>query len=229
MLAIGLGDIAGFPFIQPPDERNIRDGFLLLEELQAVARHKGHLQLTRQGHELAKIPVDPRLARMVLEANKLGCLQEAMVIVAALSIQDPRERPMDKKQAADEAHSRFADKKSDFVALLNLWNYLKQQQQQLSGNQFRKQMKDEYLSYLRIREWQDLYAQLRQSVHDLKWRLNSEPASYDPLHQALLSGLLSHIGFKDQNNEYQGTRNRKFYIFPGSPLAKKRPEMGDGG
>ncbi|MCL1076079.1 ATP-dependent RNA helicase HrpA [Shewanella dokdonensis] len=224
MLAIGLGDIAGFPFIQPPDERNIRDGFLLLEELQAVARHKGHLQLTRQGHELAKIPVDPRLARMVLEANKLGCLQEAMVIVAALSIQDPRERPMDKKQAADEAHSRFADKKSDFVALLNLWNYLKQQQQQLSGNQFRKQMKDEYLSYLRIREWQDLYAQLRQSVHDLKWRLNSEPASYDPLHQALLSGLLSHIGFKDQNNEYQGTRNRKFYIFPGSPLAKKGPK-----
>ncbi|MFQ6371041.1 ATP-dependent RNA helicase HrpA [Shewanella sp. YIC-542] len=224
MLAIGLGNIAAFPFIQPPDERNIRDGFLLLEELQAVERHKGQLRLTRQGQALATIPVDPRLARMVLEANKLGCLHEVMVIVAALSIQDPRERPMDKKQAADEAHNRFADKKSDFVALLNLWNYLKAQQQALSGNQLRKQIKAEYLSYLRIREWQDLYAQLRQSVHDLKWRLNSEPAGYDPLHQALLSGLLSQIGFKDQNNEYQGARNRKFYVFPGSPLAKKGPK-----
>ncbi|QSX35447.1 ATP-dependent RNA helicase HrpA [Shewanella avicenniae] len=224
MLSIGLGDIAGFPFIQPPDERNIRDGFLLLEELQAVARHKGELKLTKLGQQLASIPVDPRLARMVLEANKLGSLHEVMVVAAALSIQDPRERPIEKQQAADESHRRFADSKSDFVSLLNLWDYLKEQQQQLSANQFRKQVKQEFLAYLRIREWQDLYAQLRQSVHDLKWRLNSEPANYEQLHQALLSGLLSQIGFKDANNEYLGTRNRRFFIFPGSPLAKKGPK-----
>ncbi|MCH1926731.1 ATP-dependent RNA helicase HrpA [Shewanella sp. C32] len=224
MLSIGLGDIAGFPFIQPPDERNIRDGFLLLEELQAVGRHKGELKLTKLGQQLASIPVDPRLARMVLEANKLGSLHEVMVVVAALSIQDPRERPIEKQQAADESHRRFADSKSDFVSLLNLWDYLKEQQRELSGSQFRKQVKQEFLAYLRIREWQDLYAQLRQSVHDLKWRLNSEPANYEQLHQALLSGLLSQIGFKDANNEYLGTRNRRFFIFPGSPLAKKGPK-----
>ncbi|TVL52580.1 ATP-dependent helicase [Shewanella algae] len=224
MLAIGLGDIEDFPFIQPPDPRHIRDGFLLLEELQAVSKYKGALKLTPLGRDLAKIPVDPRLARMVLEANKLGCLHEVMVIVAGLSIQDPRERPHEKKQAADEAHRRFADKDSDFVAWLNLWQYLKEQQKSLSSSQFRKQVKAEYLAYLRIREWQDLYAQLRQSVHDLKWRLNSQAAEYEPLHQALLSGLLSHIGFKDKDNEYLGARNRRFFVFPGSPLAKKGPK-----
>ncbi|MCL2914842.1 ATP-dependent RNA helicase HrpA [Shewanella corallii] len=224
MLAIGLGDISGFPFIQPPDARHIKDGFLLLEELQAVENRKGQLQLTQLGRQLSQIPVDPRLARMVVEANSKGCLHEALVITSGLSIQDPRERPLDKKQAADEAHSRFADKDSDFVSWVKLWDHLKSKRHELSASQFRKNCKQEYLAYLRVREWQDLYAQLRQAVHDLKWKLNDTPAEYDNLHQALLSGLLSHVGFKQENNEYLGARNRKFFVFPGSPLAKKGPK-----
>ncbi|MCL1039148.1 ATP-dependent RNA helicase HrpA [Shewanella submarina] len=224
MLSIGLGDISGFPFIQPPDSRHIKDGFLLLEELQAVENRKGKLQLTQLGRQLSHIPVDPRLARMVVEANGKGCLHEALVITSGLSIQDPRERPLDKKQAADEAHSRFADKDSDFVSWVKLWDHLKSKRHELSASQFRKNCKQEYLAYLRVREWQDLYTQLRQAVHDLKWKLNDTPAEYDNLHQALLSGLLSHVGFKQENNEYLGARNRKFFVFPGSPLAKKGPK-----
>ncbi|QYJ76947.1 ATP-dependent RNA helicase HrpA [Shewanella sp. FJAT-52076] len=224
MLAIGLGDIKGFPFIQPPDERHIKDGFLLLEELQAINLKKGLPQMTPLGRKLAHVPLDPRLARMVIESADRGALHEALVVTSALSIQDPRERPLEKKQAADEAHGRFADKDSDFVSLLNLWNYIKEQQKALSASQFRKLCKQEYLAYLRVREWQDLYTQVRQSVHELKLKLNSVPADYDSLHRALLSGLLSHIGFKDNNNEYLGARNRRFYVFPGSPLAKKGPK-----
>ncbi|MDV5390427.1 ATP-dependent RNA helicase HrpA [Shewanella xiamenensis] len=224
MLAIGLGDIAAFPFIEPPDPRHIRDGFLLLEELQAVKQQKGNIVLTPLGRQLSQIPVDPRLARMVVESHQLGCLNEVLVIASGLSIQDPRERPMDKKQASDEAHRRFADPQSDFVSWVNLWQHLKEQQKELSASQFRKKCRDEYLAYLRVREWQDLYTQLKQAVHDLKWRLNETPANYDALHRALLSGLLSHIGFKDNNNEYLGARNRKFFVFPGSPLAKKGPK-----
>lgn len=224
MLAIGLGDIAAFPFIQPPDSRHIKDGFLLLEELQAVQLRQGRLQLSQLGRQLSQIPLDPRLARMVVEAAKEGCLQEALVITAGLSIQDPRERPLDKKQASDEAHRRFADKDSDFVSWVKLWDHLKSQRHALSASQFRRTCKQEYLAYLRVREWQDLYTQLRQAVHDLKWKLNDTPADYDNLHRALLSGLLSHIGFKQENNEYLGARNRKFFVFPGSPLAKKGPK-----
>ncbi|WP_434926505.1 ATP-dependent RNA helicase HrpA [Shewanella sp. HL-SH2] len=224
MLAIGLGDIAGFPFIQPPEQKHIRDGFLLLEELQAVKKQKGDLVLTPLGRNLAKIPLDPRLARMVFEANQQGCLHETLVITAGLSIQDPRERPIDKKQAANEYHNRFADKDSDFSSWIKLWDHIKDQKRELSASQFRKQCRDEYLAYLRVREWQDLYTQLKQAVHELKWRLNDTPASYDNLHKALLAGLLSHIGFKDVNNEYLGARNRKFFVFPGSPLAKKGPK-----
>ncbi|MBM7072673.1 ATP-dependent RNA helicase HrpA [Shewanella sp. 202IG2-18] len=226
MLSIGLGDIGGFPFIQPPDERHIKDGFLLLEELTAVSKTNGQLKLTHLGRELAQLPVDPRLARMVIESKKLGCLQQVMVIAAGLSIQDPRERPLEKQQAADEAHSKYIDKESDFVAWLNLWTHIKELQKEYSASQFRKKCKAEYLAYLRIREWQDLYAQLRQAVHDLKWKLNegNTETEYDSLHQSILSGLLSHIGFKAENNEYLGARNRKFFIFPGSPLAKKGPK-----
>ena len=226
MLAIGLGDIAGFPFIQPPDERHIKDGFLLLEELTAVSGSKGQLQLTQLGRQLAQIPVDPRLARMIIEANKNDCLQEVMIITAGLSIQDPRERPIEKQQAADESHRKHVDKDSDFVGWLNLWQHVQGLQKDLSASQFRKQCKAEYIAYLRIREWQDLYTQLRQAVHDLKWKLNTEKneINYDSLHQSILSGLLSHIGFKTENNEYLGARNRKFFVFPGSPLAKKGPK-----
>ncbi|GGB51038.1 ATP-dependent RNA helicase HrpA [Shewanella inventionis] len=224
MLAIGLGDIAGFPFIQPPDQKHIRDGFLLLEELQAVKKQRGELVLTPLGKDLAKIPLDPRLARMVIESNKLGCLHETLVITSGLSIQDPRERPIDKKQAADECHRRYADKDSDFVSWIKLWDHVKDQKHELSASQFRKQCKDEYLAYLRVREWQDLYTQVKQAVHELKWRVSDNAASYEQLHKALLSGLLSHIGFKGENNEYLGARNRKFFVFPGSPLAKKGPK-----
>ncbi|MGS0726020.1 ATP-dependent RNA helicase HrpA, partial [Shewanella sp. 0m-11] len=226
MLSIGLGDIEGFPFIQPPDARYIRDGFMLLEELQAVVKKKDQLSLTPLGRQLAHIPVDPRLARMVIEAQQNGCLHESLVITAGLSIQDPRERPMDKKQAADQAHNRFSDKDSDFVSWLNLWDYLKQSQKELSSSQFRKQCKSEFLAYLRVREWQDLYTQLRQATHELKWKLNAptEELNYEALHRSLLTGLLSHIGFKDKDKEYLGARNRKFFVFPGSPLAKKGPK-----
>ncbi len=224
MLSVGLGDIEGFPFVQAPDPRYIRDGFLLLEELEAVHKAKGRLALTKLGKQLAHIPVDPRLARMVIEANGNGCLHEALVITSALSIQDPRERPMDKKQAADEVHKKHSDKNSDFIAYVNLWEHLKEQQKALSSSQFRKQCKKEFLAYLRVREWQDLYTQLKQAVHDLKWRLNSEPADYELLHRSLLSGLLSHVGFKDKDNEYLGARNRRFFVFPGSPLARKGPK-----
>ena len=158
MLAIGLGDIGGFPFIQPPDQKHIRDGFLLLEELQAVKKSGNDLVLTPLGKDLAKIPLDPRLARMVIEANKLGCLHEALVITAGLSIQDPRERPAEKKQAADECHRRYADKDSDFASWVKLWDHVKDQKHELSASQFRKQCRDEYLAYLRVREWQDLYS-----------------------------------------------------------------------
>ncbi|PKH32261.1 ATP-dependent RNA helicase HrpA [Shewanella sp. ALD9] len=224
MLAIGLGDIGGFPFIQPPDQKHIRDGFLLLEELQAVKKSGNDLVLTPLGKDLAKIPLDPRLARMVIEANKLGCLHEALVITAGLSIQDPRERPAEKKQAADEFHRRYADKDSDFASWVKLWDHVKDQKHELSASQFRKQCRDEYLAYLRVREWQDLYTQVKQAVHELKWRINDSAASYEQLHRALLSGLLSHVGFKGENNEYLGARNRKFFVFPGSPLAKKGPK-----
>lgn len=224
MLAIGLGDIGGFPFIQPPDQKHIRDGFLLLEELQAVKKSGNDLVLTPLGKDLAKIPLDPRLARMVIEANKLGCLHEALVITSGLSIQDPRERPVDKKQAADECHRRYADKDSDFASWVKLWDHVKDQKHELSASQFRKQCRDEYLAYLRVREWQDLYTQVKQAVHELKWRINDSAASYEQLHRALLSGLLSHVGFKGENNEYLGARNRKFFVFPGSPLAKKGPK-----
>ncbi|WP_299494467.1 ATP-dependent RNA helicase HrpA [uncultured Shewanella sp.] len=226
MLAIGLGDIEHFPFIQAPDPRYIRDGFLLLEELEAVHKQSQGLKLTPLGKQLAHIPVDPRLARMVIEANKNDCLHEVLVIASALSIQDPRERPIDKQQAADQAHQRFINNESDFISWLNLWDFIKTSQQEYSSNQFRRQCKKEFLAYLRVREWQDLYAQLRQATHDLKWKLNTANTeiNYELLHRALLTGLLSHIGFKDKDKEYLGARNRKFFVFPGSPLAKKGPK-----
>ncbi|UTM55910.1 ATP-dependent RNA helicase HrpA [Photobacterium sp. CCB-ST2H9] len=227
MTAIGLGDIQAFPFVEPPDNRNIQDGVRLLEELGAInANAKDpRKRLTEVGRQLAKLPIDPRLARMVLEAPKHGALQEVMIIASALSIQDPRERPLEKQQASDEKHRRFYDKDSDFLTFVNLWDYLKEQQKALSGNQFRKQCKSDYLNYLRVREWQDIYFQVHQVVRELKLRHNDEPASYPAVHTALLAGMLSHIGQKDQEkNEYQGARNARFNIFPGSGIFKKQPK-----
>lgn len=227
MTALGLGDIEAFPFVEAPDKRNIQDGVRLLEELGALhtdERGAGY-QLTDLGRNLSRLPVDPRLARMVLEAQKYGCVRETMIIAAVLSIQDPRERPQEKRQAADEKHRRFQDAGSDFLAWVNLWNYLQEQQKALSGNQFRRQCRVDYLNYLRVREWQDIYTQLRQVIKELGVPVNGEAADFRAVHCALLSGLLSHIGMKDaEKQEYSGARGARFAIFPGSGLFKKTPK-----
>jgi ATP-dependent helicase HrpA len=222
MTALGLGDLAAFPFIDPPDKRNVTDGVKLLEELGALDQRK----LTPMGRQLAQLPVDPRLARMVIEADKQDCLAEVMVITAALSIQDPRERPADKQQQADEKHGRFADKESDFFSYLNLWRYLREKQRELSGNQFRRLCRAEFLNYLRVREWQDIYSQLRQVTRTLGLTLTErdELAGGQAVHTAMLAGLLSHIGLKETDKrEYLGARGARFAIFPGSALFKKQP------
>ncbi|EHH1181382.1 ATP-dependent RNA helicase HrpA [Vibrio vulnificus] len=227
MTALGLGDIEAFPFVEAPDKRNILDGVRLLEELGAINSNAKDpkKRLTAVGKQLARLPIDPRLARMVLEAPRLGCLKEVMIIAAALSIQDPRERPSDKQQSADDKHRRFYHEDSDFLTFVNLWNHIQKQQKALSGNQFRRQCKDDYLNYLRVREWQDVYLQIHQSMREMEFKLNSEPGSYDAVHSAILTGLLSHIGMKDQEkNEYHGARNARFHIFPGSGLFKKQPK-----
>lgn len=261
MLALDLGDVSDFPFVQPPDSRNITDGIRLLEELAAIdngqlseygstkrtAEHK--VQLTKTGQLLARFSIDPRLAKMLLSAIENGCGQAVIVVVAGISIQDPRERPMEKQQSADEKHNRFKDKDSDFISLLNLWQYVNQQQQVLTNNHFRRLCQKEFLSYMRVREWQDIVNQLTQTVKELKLPLGQSIADFsiintsitndeevnnaqkkkiqqqaDTIHQAILAGLLSHLGQLDENREYKGARGSRFYIFPGSGIAKKSPK-----
>ncbi|MEU0783193.1 ATP-dependent RNA helicase HrpA [Streptomyces sp. NPDC006173] len=239
MTAAGLGDIEKFPFLDPPDHRNIRDGVQLLQELNALdpAEKDARKRLTPTGRKLAQLPVDPRLARMVLEADKNGCAREVMVIAAALSIQDPRERPSEKQAQADQQHARFKDETSDFLAFLNLWRYLREQQKERGSSAFRRMCKQEYLNFLRIREWQDIYSQLRTVAKQMGIHLNEEDAPEQSVHVSLLAGLLSHVGMKDVKetggesgrasgkNEYLGARNAKFAIFPGSALFKKPPRF----
>ncbi|MFJ9894244.1 ATP-dependent RNA helicase HrpA [Streptomyces sp. NPDC091280] len=231
MTAAGLGDIEKFPFIDPPDHRNIRDGVQLLQELGALdpAEKDPRKRLTQTGRKLAQLPVDPRLARMVLEADKNGCVREVMVIAAALSIQDPRERPADKQTQADQQHARFRDETSDFLAFLNLWRYIREQQKERGSSAFRRMCKQEYLNFLRIREWQDIYSQLRTVARQMGIQFNEEDAAEQSVHVSLLAGLLSHIGMKDvkdgAKNEYLGARSAKFAIFPGSALFKKTPRF----
>ncbi|MGC9500622.1 ATP-dependent RNA helicase HrpA [Streptomyces sp. WG7] len=233
MTAAGLGDIEKFPFIDPPDHRNIRDGVQLLQELGALdpAQKDARKRLTDTGRKLAQLPVDPRLARMVLEADKNGCVREVMVIAAALSIQDPRERPAEKQAQADQQHARFKDETSDFLAFLNLWRYVREQQKERGSSSFRRMCKQEYLNFLRIREWQDIYTQLRTVAKQMGLHLNDEDhaAPDDRVHVSLLAGLLSHVGMKDvkegAKNEYLGARSAKFAIFPGSALFKKPPRF----
>ena len=229
MTALGLDDIEAFPFVDPPDKRHIQDGVKLLEELGAfetVQTKSGEKRrLTTIGRQLAQLPVDPRLAKMLLSAVDFGSVYEVIIIVSALSIQDPRERPTDKQQASDEKHRRFADKKSDFLAFLNLWNYVQEQQKELTKNQFRRQCQKDFLNYLRIREWQDIYQQIRLAVREMGLPINSEKAEYQQIHTALLSGLLSHIGLKEaEKQQYLGARNAHFAIFPNSVLFKKQPK-----
>jgi ATP-dependent helicase HrpA len=226
MLGLGLGDMQQFPFVQAPDSRNINDGLTLLEELEAIKPAKRHkkTELTKSGRSLSRLPVDPRLAKMVLTADGLGALREVIIIVAALSIQDPRERPQEKRGAADEKHGRFDDPDSDFIAFLNLWNYLEEQQSELSNSHFRKLCQKDFLAYMRIREWQDIVYQLSTVCNEMGMKATTNVADSERIHQSLLSGMLSHIGFKDEKQIYKGARNSQFHIFPGSGLFKKSPK-----
>lgn len=223
MAALNLGEIESFPFLDPPDRRSIRDGVQLLQELGAFDSDGA---ITDVGRRLAQLPVDPRLGRMILQADAEGCVREILVLAAALSIPDPRERPADREEAARQKHARFADEHSDFVSYLNLWRYLSEQRKELSGNAFRRMCRDEFLHYLRIREWQDLVGQLRSIARDLGITESRDPEPADPgsVHAALLAGLLSHIGLRDgDGREYQGARNSKFVLAPGSVLTKRPP------
>jgi ATP-dependent helicase HrpA len=281
MADLDLGEVASFPFIDPPETRNITDGVRLLEELGAVQPKPGDKdspKLTEIGRQLARLPVDPRLGRMILHSGKLGCAREVLVITAALSIQDPKERPADAREAADAKHARFAESGSDFLSLVNLWDYLRERQRELSGSAFRRMCRSEYLHYLRVREWQDVHGQLAQAARDLgispgpapEWtglpgkdqakqldrseqtahvaQLLAKPGSEpeprfdqelaDRVHQALLVGLLTQIGMREEAGsqggrptgprrrgpaEYAGARAVRFAIFPDSGLARKGP------
>src|SRR6185312_9103642 len=240
MTAMGVArdskDIEAFPFVEPPETRAINDGVTLLRELGALPEPgtKGGTTakpgLTAVGRKLALLPVDPRLGRMIVEAGQRGCVREVMVLAAALTIQDPRERSTDQQQQATEKHKRFVDEKSDFNGVLNLWRYLQDKQQELSSTQFRKLCRTEFINYLRVREWQDLFAQLRQLAKPLGITLGSgrdvDPAGkHDDIHKSLLAGLLSHIGaYEERKREYAGARGTRFAIFPGSALFKKSPD-----
>lgn len=221
MLNLRIGDVRHFPFVDMPDQRLLNDGFKLLQELQAV---DGKGKVKPLGKQLMTLPVDPRLGRMVLAGAEFGCLRELLIIVSGLSIQDPRERPAEKRQAADEKHRRFNDEHSDFISWLNLWNYIEEQRQNLSQNQFSKLCKREYLSYLRLREWREIHHQLLLALKPLKLKQNSEVASYEAVHKSLLQGLLGFIGNRGEDKEYLGARNRRFHVFPGSSQFKKPPQ-----
>jgi ATP-dependent helicase HrpA len=227
MTALGLGDVGAFPFLDPPDRRSVRDGYALLEELGAINpddTDPARRRLTPLGTRLARLPLDPRLGRMVLEAERHGCVREVMVIAAALSIQDVRERPAEHRQAADELHRRFDVPGSDFLSLVKLWDHLREQQQALSSSQFRKLCRSEYLNYLRVREWQDLFSQLRRVAGQIDIRQGSESGHPDRVHQALLAGLLSHLGMRDgTNREYRGAHGSRFVLGQGSALSKSLP------
>jgi len=250
MASLNLGDVSQFPYLEAPDSGMIRDGYKLLFELGAVNKATGdNIKVTQTGRKLAHLPIDPRLGRMLLAAKDLGVMNEALVIVSALSIQDVRERPMDKQQASDQKHGRFKDENSDFISLLKLWDYYHDKNGELSQGQLRKLCRREFLSYMRLREWNETYRQLRMSLKDSKFELDKNTpkikaknnktksnkketlndedkylAKYDAIHQSLLTGLLSNIGFKQENQEYQGANNRKFFIFPASGLRKKSPK-----
>ncbi len=221
MAALKLGDVAEFPFLDPPDRRSIRDGVQLLQELGAFDAEGA---ITETGRRLAQLPLDPRIGRMILQAQQENCVREVLVIAAALSIPDPRERPADREEAAKQKHARFADEHSDFVSFVNLWRYLRAQRQERSGNQFRRMCREEFLHYLRIREWQDLVGQLRTIAKGLDIVESDEPAAPDRVHAALLAGLLSHVGLREGNaREYAGARNSRFVLAPGSVLTRRPP------
>ena len=220
MNLLGLGDIARFPFIESPDSRQINDGVRLLEEIGAL---KGK-RLTDSGRKLARLPVDPRIARMLLVSAQLGSLREMLVIASFLSVQDPRDRPVEKQQAADQAHRRFYADNSDFIGTLNLWTYAEEQRQQLTASQFRRLCKKEFLNWLRLREWRDIHFQLRLICKDLGLKQNTDPADDETVGRAIVAGMLSQIGTLTEERDYEGVRGRRFSIHPASSLFKKKPK-----
>lgn len=229
MASLRLGDVAAFPFVQPPDERAIRDGMAVLTELGAIresARDDHEPRLTPVGRDMARIPVDPRLARMLIAAHELGCLDHVLVIAAALSVPDVRERPADHREAADAAHRRFAVPGSEFLGFLQLWDHLEEQRKELSNNQFRRSCERGFLHFLRIREWRELHRQLSRIVAELDWATTPTTRDVDAIHRSILSGLLGNIAARNgESREYTGARNTTLAIFPGSSLAKKPPQF----
>jgi ATP-dependent helicase HrpA len=220
MANLRLGDVYKFPFLDKPDPRAIRAAYRLLFELQAMDKQGS---LTSLGKQLASLPIEPRFARMLLAAVREDCLDELLIIVSGLSVQDPRERPHDKQQAAAEKHRQFLDVQSDFMSILKLWQHLHAQKSLLSNNQMRKYCQEHFISYLRWQEWGDIYRQLRLQTDALQFNLNKTPANYQAIHRSILTGALSQTGFKLKGFEYLGTHSRRFYIFPGSAIAKKPP------
>ena len=250
MLSLGFGDIAAFPFIQPPDSRGIKDGIELLTELGAIRTRRPRAgetaatpELTKIGRDLSRLPIDPRFARMVIESATQNTGREILAIVAGLTIQDVRERPLEHRERADQLHARFTDPTSDFLSLLALWDYLQKQQSELGSSAFRRMCRSEHLNYMRVREWQDVYRQLRQLSSSVGVTVNEPAVNPDGIHKSLLAGLLSHLGIKDAaatsrapakrssstapgprpKGDYIGARHVRFAIFPGSGLAKKQP------
>ncbi len=227
MAALKLGDVADFGFLDPPDRRSIRDGVVLLQELGAFDQDG---VLTDVGRRLAQLPVDPRIGRMILQSQQESCVREVLVIAAALSIPDPRERPADREDAARQKHARFSDEHSDFISYLNLWRYLREQRRERSGNQFRRMCREEFLHYLRVREWQDLVGQLRSIAEGIGVTAAADDSTPDDdadparVHAALMAGLLSHVGLREgESREYAGARNSRFVLAPGSVLTKRPP------
>jgi ATP-dependent helicase HrpA len=226
MAALDLGDIGEFPFLDPPDSRSIRDGISLLEELGAVnPTHEGTGRwLTKLGRRLARFPLDLRLARMLIEADRNGCLSEVQVIASALAIRDPRERPAEHRRHADQLHARFRDPDSDLLSWLRLWDYLQTERTARTSNQFRRMCRDEFLHEARVREWQHVHAQLGDLVAELDMTRNTTAATAESIHRSILAGLLSHVGMRDpEGYEYRGARGARFFIAPGSTLFKAAP------
>jgi ATP-dependent helicase HrpA len=218
MLALRLGNVEEFPFIEPPEGRAVRDGFRLLEELQAVSSSG---ELTTLGRQMARLPLDPQLSRVVLEAAQRHALRETLLIVSALSIQDPRERPTERQQAADERHRAYQHPESDFLAFVNLWDHFEQQRQALGANRLRKYCQDQFLSFMRMREWREVHRQLLLLCAELKLPLNPEPATYEEIHLSLLTGFISQVAQRLEEGGYLGARSRKYSVFPGSAVHRK--------
>ncbi|ABE49480.1 ATP-dependent RNA helicase HrpA [Methylobacillus flagellatus] len=223
MAALKLGNVQDFPFIEAPSSRYIADGYQLLQELGAVDAEQN---ITDTGRQLARLPLDPRVSRMILEGKKQGCVREILIIASALAIQDPRERPMDKREAADQAHAKFNVEHSDFLGFIKLWEWYEDALKTKKSNKdLLNKCHSNFLSFLRLKEWRELYQQLREIAEELELKLNEQPASYEQVHRALLAGLLGNIGFKDgEADNYLGARGIRFHIAPGSTLKKARPK-----